>query len=120
MGTNSRLAGVALAATTATLQILPTFGDSKARPVPTVDLASLAHMRGPKKPAGATFVGKEEHPSVGDTALPLQNVDVYQFPVKTRRGLMVNVQWAYAPGQGTYMWTSAPIQCGDGTIVANG
>jgi len=77
-------------------------------------------MRGPKKPAGAVFVGKDPQPMIGETKLPIQNVDVYQFPVKTQRGVVVNVKWAYTQGQGTYMWATAPFQCGDGTLVANG
>ena len=120
MGIKSRLAGIAFAAAMVSLQILPSSGQTKARPVPSVDLAQLAHMRGPKKPAGAVFVGKDPQPTVGETKLPIQNVDVYQFPVKTQRGVVVNVKWAYTQGQGTYMWATAPFQCGDGTVVANG
>jgi hypothetical protein len=120
MGIKSRLAGIAFAAAMVSLQILPSSGQTKARPVPSVDLTQLAHMRGPKKPAGAVFVGKDPQPMIGETKLPIQNVDVYQFPVKTQRGVVVNVKWAYTQGQGTYMWATAPFQCGDGTLVANG
>src|SRR5207245_2109932 len=79
MGIKSKFAGVAFAATMVAVQLMPSFGDSKARPVPTVDLSNLAHMKGPKKPAGATFVGKEEQPNVAETpdvACECSNTDV--------------------------------------------
>src|SRR5262249_27798511 len=119
MKMRSRLAGLIIVSA-ATTDHLVWPAQSRARPTPTVDIHQLQKMKGPKVPAGATKLGKQEQPMVGDVKLPIQNVDVYQFPVRTQKGLVVPVNWAYVPGTGTYLWASAPIQCTEGTVVPNG
>jgi hypothetical protein len=40
--------------------------------------------------------------------------------VKTRDGTTIPLNWAYQAGQGTYLWTTAPIECEDGSTIARG
>jgi hypothetical protein len=103
------------------LAIAPT-ADSQtgARPVPSISVPQLERLRGPQPPQGATYLGIEKQPSVGGTQLPIQNVKVYQFSARTQAGKTIPVKWAYVPGQGTYMWATAPIQCADGNTIPNG
>ena len=114
-------AGLAALACAATLQAWPAFAQqAKARPTPTVNLPQLIQMRGPYPPRGAVYLGQEAQPMVGSVQLPLKNVGVFQFPVRTQRGDMANVNWSYSAGKGTYMWASAPLQCADGSVLPNG
>ena len=90
------------------------------KPKTSVSVTDLAKMRGPKPPQNATFVGTEAQPTVGDVGLPLQNAQVYQFTVKTKDGKTLPVKWSYQAGTGTFLWTTAPIECGDGSTIARG
>jgi hypothetical protein len=94
--------------------------DDKQHPKSAVTASELMKKKGPKPPSGATSLGNEAQPAVGDLTLPIQNVPVYQFNVKTQQGVTVPVKWAYQAGTGTYMWATAPIECGDGTTIARG
>jgi hypothetical protein len=89
-------------------------------PKTPVSIADLAKKKGPKPPSGATSLGVEAHPAVGDLSLPIENVNVYQFTVKTQQGNVIPVKWSYSPGTGTYIWATAPIDCGDGNTIARG
>jgi hypothetical protein len=120
MNMKSKLAGLIIVAAATGAPVATLLAQSTARPVPSVDVKQLEKMKGPKVPQGATKLGKQEQPMAGDLKLPIQNVDVYQFPVRTQKGLVVPVNWAYVPGQGTYLWATAPIQCTEGTVVPNG
>jgi hypothetical protein len=120
MNMKSKLAGLIIVAAATGAPVATLLAQTTARPVPTVDVHQLQKMKGPKVPAGATKLGKQEQPMAGDLKLPIQNVEVYQFPVRTQKGLVVPVNWAYVPGQGTYLWATAPIQCTEGTVVPNG
>ena len=93
---------------------------SKRHPSSDVVPADLERLRGPNKPPGAVYLGRQQHPSVGDTSLPLENVEVYQFSVRSRRGLLIPVNWTYVPEGGTFMWGNAPLQCEDGSVISNG
>lgn len=115
-----RFAGMFAGASLIVAGAVPLLAQSASHPTPAIEPSQLTRMKGPKKPAGATHLGKQEQPMVGDVKLPIQNVDVYQFPVRTQRGLTVPVNWAYVPGQGTFMWANAPIQCAEGTVIPNG
>ena len=66
------------------------------------------------------MTGTEAHPAVGDISLPIENVQVYQFNVKTQDGRTIPTKWAYTPGTGTFIWATAPIDCGDGNTIARG
>jgi hypothetical protein len=90
------------------------------KPKSPVVIADLAKKKGPKPPHGAASLGTEAHPAVGQLSLPIENVQVYQFNVKTQQGATIPVKWAYSPGTGTFMWATAPIECGDGSTIANG
>ena len=81
-------------------------------------ITDLRKMKGPKPPSGATSLGVEAHPAVGEIALPIDHAQVYQFGVKTREGATVPVKWAYQAGKGTYLWATAPLECEDGTTIA--
>jgi len=94
--------------------------DDKQQPKTSVTVAELAKKKGPKPPAGAASLGMEAQPAVGDLSLPIQNVPVYQFNVKTQQGNTIPVKWAYQAGTGTFLWATAPIECGDGTTIARG
>src|SRR5262249_52543203 len=83
-------------------------------------MADLAKKKGPRPPSGATNIGMEAQPMVGDLSLPIQNVAVYQFAVKTMSGATIPINWAYQAGAGTYLWATAPIDCGDGSTIARG
>ena len=89
-------------------------------PKTSVSMAELAKKRGPRPPSGATVIGTEAQPTVGDLSLPIQNVQVYQFTVKTQSGSTIPVKWAYQAGTGTFLWATAPIECGDGNMIARG
>jgi hypothetical protein len=94
--------------------------DEKQQPKTSVTVTDLEKRKGPKPPSGATSIGIEAQPMVGDLTLPIQNVPVYQFSVKTQQGATIPVKWAYQPGTGTFMWATAPIDCGDGNTIARG
>jgi hypothetical protein len=94
--------------------------DNKQTPKTTVSISDLAKKKGPKPPSGAANIGTEAQPMVGDLTLPIQNVPVYQFSVKTQSGAVVPVKWAYQAGTGTFLWATAPIECGDGSTIARG
>jgi hypothetical protein len=89
-------------------------------PKTTVSIADLAKKKGPKPPSGATYAGIEARPMVGELELPLTDAQVFVFNVKTQSGATLPVKWAYSPNGGTYLWTTAPIQCEDGKTVARG
>jgi hypothetical protein len=111
------LAG-AVAGYAVTAHLVAHAGDKK--PKSTVTISELEKKKGPKPPSGATFTGTEAHPMVGELELPIQNAQVFEFTVKTQSGATVPVKWSYSPGQGTYMWATAPIECEDGTTIARG
>jgi hypothetical protein len=90
------------------------------KPKTNVSMADLMKKKGPKPPSGAASLGTEAQPAVGDLSLPIQNVPVYQFTVKTAGGQTIPVKWAYQGGTGTFMWATAPIECGDGSTIARG
>jgi hypothetical protein len=83
-------------------------------------VTSLAVRRGPAPPVGATFVGVQSQPMVGELKLPIQNAKVYRFMTKTAAGKEIPVNWTYQPGTGTYMWGTTKIQCANSTQIANG
>ena len=80
MNKKSKVAGLIIVAAATALPIVPLLAQSTAHPVPTVDVHALEKMKGPKVPANATKLGKQEQPMAGDLKMPIQNVDVYQFP----------------------------------------
>jgi hypothetical protein len=120
VSTRTRIAGI-VSLLAAGFAIAPmAIGQNAPRPVPSVSLPQLTRLRGPQPPQGATYLGIQKQPAVGGATLPIQNVKVYQLPVRTQQGNIVPVNWAYAPGQGTFMWATAPFQCADGTMVPSG
>jgi hypothetical protein len=89
-------------------------------PKTPIAISELAKKKGPKPPSGAAYTGTEAHPMVGELKLPIQDAQVFTFSVKTANGATVPVKWSYSPGTGTYLWTTAPIQCEDDKTVAHG
>ncbi len=80
---------------------------------PTVHIGDLAKMQGPTPPKDAKHIGKQAQPMLGQMALPIKDVDVYQMDVTDPAGQKVKLNWAYK-GTQTYMWATGPIDCGNG------
>ena len=60
MNKKSKVAGLIIVAAATALPIVPLLAQSTAHPVPTVDVHALEKMKGPKVPANATKLGKQE------------------------------------------------------------
>jgi hypothetical protein len=103
------------------LQFAETSGaKANKRATPTISVRDLRARRGPTPPVGSTYLGVESQPAVGQLALPIRDVPVYQFEGKTQTGNTIPVHWAYSQGAGTYMWGTAPIQCENDKRIERG
>jgi len=99
----------------------PAVAQGSKKATATFSVSDLAKRKGPNPPEGSTFMGVQDQPMVGEVQLPLHDARVYKFESKTTQGKTIPVNWAYAPGSGTYMWGTTTIKCaGTSTIEQAG
>ncbi|MDB4941688.1 MAG: hypothetical protein JWP97_1222 [Labilithrix sp.] len=91
-------------------------GSSAARPASKPRTASLKGKAGSTPPAGARSAGPKTQPKAGAVTVPITNVEVYTFDdTFSDDGAAQTFEWAYVQGTGTFLWTSGPVTCADGS-----